>query len=196
MDYLHKLLSYTIILNSSSPRRKQLLEDIGFKVVINKQQISEKYPDSLTIKEIPEYIAQEKSNAYTNNIKSNEIVLSSDTLVFQSKNIMCKPKNLEDARNMLKILSNNWHSVITACAIKTNVKQVSFSQETKVKFKSLSDEEIDYYLATFSPLDKAGAYGIQEFIGMIGIEEIQGDFYNVMGLPTSKLYEELIKIIQ
>ena len=195
MDYLHKLFSYTIILNSLSPRRKQLLESMGLKVLVSKQNIEETYPQDLSNTLVAQYIAKKKNDAYKKTLNSKEILLSSDTIVLCNGIILGKPKDEQQAKDMLSLLSSSWHSVITGCSIKTNEKEIVFSQTTQVKFKQLSKEEINYYINIYRPFDKAGSYGIQEWIGIIGIEEIKGDFYNVMGLPTRKLYEEMINLI-
>lgn len=194
MEYLHNLLSYNIILNSLSPRRKQLLENIGFNVIVEKIKIDEDYPKDLIAEEIPQYLAEKKANSYNKPLLDKQILIACDTVVIVEDKILGKPKDFLMAQQMLSSLSNKWHKVVSGCCIKTKDKNLSFKEKTLVKFKRLSEEEINYYINKYSPFDKAGSYGIQEWIGEIGIERIEGDFYNVMGLPTQRLYDEMIKI--
>lgn len=194
MEYLHNLLSYNIILNSLSPRRKQLLENIGFNVIVEKIKIDEDYPKDLIAEEIPQYLAEKKANSYNKPLLEKQILIACDTVVIVEDKILGKPKDFLMAQQMLSSLSNKWHKVVSGCCIKTKDKNLSFKEKTLVKFKRLSEEEINYYINKYSPFDKAGSYGIQEWIGEIGIERIEGDFYNVMGLPTQRLYDEMIKI--
>lgn len=194
MEYLHNLLSYNIILNSLSPRRKQLLENMGFNVIIEKIKIDEDYPKDLIAEEIPQYLAEKKANSYNKPLLDKQILIACDTVVIVEDKILGKPKDFLMAQQMLSSLSNKWHKVVSGCCIKTKDKNLSFKEKTLVKFKRLSEEEINYYINKYSPFDKAGSYGIQEWIGEIGIERIEGDFYNVMGLPTQRLYDEMIKI--
>lgn len=189
------IFSYTIVLNSRSPRRKQLLEQMGFNIRVVKTQTEESYPSNLRIEEIPVFLAEKKSQAYTERINDNEILLCSDTMVFLNDEALGKPKNKQEALNMLKKLSGQKHCVISGCNIRTENKSLSFFEKTDVFFKHLSSQEIEYYVNKYEPLDKAGAYGIQEWIGMIGIEKIEGDFYNVMGLPTVSLFQKLQEIL-
>lgn len=189
------LFSYTIILNSRSPRRKRLLEDMGFNICVVKTQTEESYPDNLAIEEIPVFLAEKKGRAYTEQIREKEILLSSDTMVFLDDEALGKPKNKQEAITMLQKLSGRKHCVVSGCNLRTEDKSISFYEKTNVFFKSLSSQEIEYYVNKYEPLDKAGAYGIQEWIGMIGIEKIEGDFYNVMGLPTVSLFQKLQEIL-
>ncbi|MBQ9311598.1 MAG: septum formation protein Maf [Bacteroidales bacterium] len=191
---LSDLFSYTIVLNSSSPRRKQLLTDLGFKIKQVKTSVDEVYPKDIPVFDIPAYLSVQKADAYKEIISDKEILLCSDTMVFLGETPLGKPIDKQEACNMLKNLSNNVHTVVSACCLRHKNEERVFSQTTKVRFKPLSMEEIEYYVQTYSPLDKAGAYGIQEWIGMIGIESIEGDFYNVMGLPTQRLFEQLLSI--
>ncbi len=188
------LFSYSIILNSSSPRRRQLLEDMGFDIRVVKTTTEETYPDSLSLEQIPLYLAEKKGRAFVQQIQAKEILLSSDTMVFLDKKPLGKPANSEEAFKMLSHLSGKRHSVISACNLRSQDRNLSFYESTEVYFKNLSAEEITHYIDTYKPFDKAGAYGIQEWIGMIGIEKIEGDFYNVMGLPTVSLFEKLKEI--
>ncbi|MBQ9254203.1 MAG: septum formation protein Maf [Bacteroidales bacterium] len=191
---LSDLFSYTIVLNSSSPRRKQLLTDLGFKIKQVKTSVDEVYPKDTPVFDIPAYLSVQKADAYKEILSDKEILLCSDTMVFLGEAPLGKPIEKQEACNMLKHLSNNVHTVVSACCLRHKTKERVFSQTTKVRFKPLSMEEIEYYVQKYSPLDKAGAYGIQEWIGMIGIESIEGDFYNVMGLPTQRLFEQLLSI--
>ena len=189
------IFSYIIILNSRSPRRKRLLEDMGFDIRVVKTQTEESYPDNLTIEEIPVFLAEKKGHAYSEEIKENEILLSSDTMVFLDNEALGKPQNKQEASLMLQKLSGRKHCVVSGCNLRTKDKSISFYEKTNVFFKALSSQEIEYYVNKYEPLDKAGAYGIQEWIGMIGVEKIEGDFYNVMGLPTVTLFQKLKEIL-
>lgn len=189
------IFSYTIILNSRSPRRKRLLEDMGFNICVVKTQTEESYPDNLAIEEIPVFLAEKKGRTYTEQIREKEILLSSDTMVFLNNEALGKPQSKQEAIAMLQKLSGRKHCVVSGCNLRTKVKSISFYEKTNVFFKPLSSQEIEYYVNKYEPLDKAGAYGIQEWIGMIGIEKIEGDFYNVMGLPTVSLFQKLKEIL-
>lgn len=179
-----------IILASNSPRRKELLNQLGldFEVRVMKG-IDESYPDNLPSKDVAEFIASKKSSAYL--IASDELLITADTIVVVGQDILGKPHDREDACRMLREISGKTHHVITGVCIRTAVKQSRFSVSTDVRFKNLSDGEIDFYVDHFKPYDKAGAYGIQEWIGLVGVESISGSFYNVMGLPVQRIYEEL-----
>ena len=179
-----------IILASNSPRRKELLNQLGldFEVRVMKG-IDESYPDNLPSKEVAEYIASKKSAAYS--IAPDELLITADTIVVVGQDILGKPHDREDACRMLREISGKTHHVITGVCIRTDSKQNRFSVSTDVRFKNLSDGEIDFYVDHFKPYDKAGAYGIQEWIGLVGVESISGSFYNVMGLPVQRIYEEL-----
>lgn len=179
-----------IILSSNSPRRKQLLEGLGvtFEVRVAKG-VDESYPKTLPSTEVAEYIAREKAEAY--NVLEDELVITADTVVVVNDKILGKPHDAEAARSMLRELSGCTHCVVTGVCMKTKDKQYSFSVSTKVTFKQLSESEIDYYINHYKPFDKAGAYGIQEWIGYIGVTKIEGSYYNVMGFPVQRVYEEL-----
>ena len=151
--------------------------------------IDETYPSELPSKDVAEYIASKKSSAYS--ISSDELLLTADTVVVVGEDILGKPHGREDACRMLREISGKTHHVITGVCIRTDSKQSRFSVSTDVRFKKLSDDEIDFYIGHFKPYDKAGAYGIQECIGLVGVESISGSFYNVMGLPVQRIYEEL-----
>lgn len=180
-----------IILSSNSPRRKELLAglDIPFEVKVL-SGIDESYPEGLSVEEIPQYIAMEKAAAY--DIAEDEIVITADTVVVLGDAILGKPVDENDAKNMLRALSGNTHRVVTGVCITSADKQRKFSVVSEVTFKVLSDTEIDYYVNRYRPFDKAGAYGIQEWIGYVGVTSLKGSYFNVMGLPVQRIYEELI----
>lgn len=180
-----------IILSSNSPRRKELLAglDIPFEVKVL-SGIDESYPEGLGVEEIPQYIAMEKAAAY--DIAEDEIVITADTVVVLGDAILGKPVDESDAKNMLRALSGNTHRVVTGVCITSADKQRKFSVVSEVTFKVLSDTEIDYYVNRYCPFDKAGAYGIQEWIGYVGVTSLKGSYFNVMGLPVQRIYEELI----
>lgn len=180
-----------IILSSNSPRRKELLAglDIPFEVKVL-SGIDESYPEGLGVEEIPQYIAMEKAAAY--DIAEDEIVITADTVVVLGDAILGKPIDESDAKNMLRALSGNTHRVVTGVCITSADKQRKFSVVSEVTFKVLSDTEINYYVNRYRPFDKAGAYGIQEWIGYVGVTSLKGSYFNVMGLPVQRIYEELI----
>lgn len=179
-----------IILASNSPRRKELLNQLGLDFEVRVMSgIDESYPDNLPSKDVAKYIASKKSSAYS--IASDELLITADTIVVVGHDILGKPHDREDACRMLREISGKTHHVITGVCIRTDSKQSRFSVSTDVKFKNLTDGEIDFYVDHFKPYDKAGAYGIQEWIGLVGVESISGSFYNVMGLPVQRIYEEL-----
>lgn len=181
-----------IILASGSPRRKELMEglDIPFEVIV-KKDIPEHYPENIAAEKVPEYIAREKASAYKDGIKENEIVLTADTVVICKGKILGKPADQDEARKMLTAISGRTHLVTTGVCLTTAKRQILFHDTTLVTFRTLSLKEIDYYLEHYRPMDKAGAYGIQEWIGYIGCTKLEGDYYNVMGLPVCRVYEEL-----
>ncbi len=183
---------YRIILASNSPRRKELLAglDLDFEVRIIKG-IDESYPYDLPTKQIAEYISKKKAAAYLSTMAQDELVITADTIVVLGDEVMGKPKDEADACRMLRELSGKTHQVITGVTLTTREKQVSFSVETDVTFKVFTEEEIDYYVKRYQPMDKAGAYGIQEWIGYIGVTALNGSYFNVMGLPVQRIYEAL-----
>lgn len=187
-------LQKKIILASASPRRRKLLEELGLDFNIVNPEVEEIHPENLKGKDIAIYLAELKANSFpANRIPENHILVTADTIVCLGDKLLNKPKDFEEALKMLEALSGKWHEVITAVCLKSNQKEKTFSSTTKVRFKKLTSTEIEYYISNYKPYDKAGAYGIQEWIGFIGIREISGSFYNVMGLPIQKLYEELQK---
>ena len=186
------MITYKIILASNSPRRKELLAgiDIPFEVRVI-DGIDESYPDTLPTKDVAEYISKKKSAAYRQTMASDELVITADTIVVLGLQVMGKPKDADEACSMLRQLSGQTHQVITGVTLTTTERQISFSVETDVTFKVLSDEEIEYYVSHYRPFDKAGAYGIQEWIGHIGVTGMSGSYFNVMGLPVQRIYEAL-----
>lgn len=189
LSYLKK----EIILASKSPRRQQLLKDLGLDFQIVLKEVEEIYPPELKREEVPMFLSKLKADAFVTDLKPNQLVITSDTIVCLEDKIIGKPKDRDDAFNMLSDLSGKMHEVITAVTLTSIEKQVSFFVITEVYFKTLSNLEIDYYINEYKPYDKAGSYGIQEWIGYIGIEKIVGSYFNVMGLPVKELYEELEK---
>ena len=184
--------SYQLILASQSPRRKELLEGLGIPFCVRViEGIDESFPEDLPIEDIPVYISKQKASVYAKCIAEDEVVLTADTVVVCQGQVLGKPKDEDDARRMLNLLSGRTHEVITGVTVKTREEEKSFSVVTEVQFKSLTPQEIDLYIRRFKPFDKAGAYGIQEWIGYIGVISIHGSYFNVMGLPVQRIYEEL-----
>lgn len=183
-------MMYQIVLASNSPRRQELLKglDIPFTVRV-KEDISEDYPHDLPVDQIPLFIAKKKAAAY--DIGDNELLITADTVVVLDREVMGKPHNASDAKRMLRALSGHTHQVVTGVCLTTRQRQRAFTTVTDVTFKELSDDEIDYYVTHYHPFDKAGAYGVQEWIGYIGVTKLQGSYFNVMGLPVQRIYQEL-----
>lgn len=194
---LDNLKKYNIILASGSPRRKQLLEGLGIEFSQHVlRNIDESFPDTLLAEEVAQFIAHKKSEAYLKDMADNDLVITADTIVVADGGcgrnvILGKPHERSEAVAMLRMLSNKTHKVITGCCIVTKDRQRVFSVSTEVTFKQLSDEEIEYYVDTFRPYDKAGAYGVQEWIGYIGVTGLSGSYFNVMGFPIQRIYTEL-----
>jgi septum formation protein len=188
-----KLKNYNVILASGSPRRQQFFKDLDINFTIQLKEIAEIYPKELKGTAITDYLAVLKSKAFVN-LQEKELLITSDTIVWLENKALGKPKNTEDAFKMLRKLSGKKHEVITSIAIRSTSFQKIINDITTVTFKELSDEEISYYINNYKPFDKAGAYGIQEWIGFIGIENIEGSYFNVVGLPTHKLYKELMAL--
>lgn len=188
-----KLKSHHIILASGSPRRQQFFKDLDIDFTIQLKEIEEIYPKELKGTEITDFLADLKSKAFTD-LQEKDILITSDTIVWLNKQALGKPKDTKEAFQMLRALSGKKHEVITSISIKSKAAQKIINDVTKVTFKELSDEEINYYIKNYKPFDKAGAYGIQEWIGFIGIENIEGSYFNVVGLPVHKLYKELMDI--
>lgn len=191
-----KLKSWSLILASQSPRRRQLLGEAGIDFrLAPRYECDEVYPPQLPAAEVAEYLSRLKSDAYPQSLAPNDILLTADTVVVVDNRILGKPANRDKAIAMIESLSGREHEVITGVTLRNTVKAVSFSSHSVVRFRHLSREEIEYYVDTYAPMDKAGAYGIQEWIGYVGIEGIEGSFFNVMGLPVQRLYCELEKFI-
>ena len=182
-----------IILASNSPRRRELLSGLGLDYEVHTMPgLDESYPDGLPMEEIPQYISRKKAAAYT--LEKDELLITADTIVWLDGEVLGKPADEEEARQMLSKLSGRTHQVVTGVTLTTTAIQHSFACVSQVTFAQLSDEEIDYYVTHYRPLDKAGAYGIQEWIGYIGVTSIEGSYFNVMGLPVQRLYTELKKL--
>jgi septum formation protein len=195
MILFEKLKDYQIVLASNSPRRRELMSDAGFTFnVAEKYEIDEVYPSDMVAEEVAEYLSRLKSEGYPHPLTESQILITADTVVIVGDQILGKPTDRADAQRMLQMLSGCSHKVITGVTIRTASRTHSFSSVTSVEFRRMSAEEIDYYIDNYAPYDKAGAYGIQEWIGYVGIERIEGSFYNVMGLPVQRLYAELDKM--
>lgn len=194
MVMLENIEKYHIILASNSPRRRELLAGLGvpFEVKVL-SDIEENYPADLPVADIAEYIAREKADAYRQLIGKHDLVITADTIVVVGDEVMGKPHDADDACRMLRKLSNRTHQVITGVCLTTADKQRQFSVKTDVTFKSQSEEEIAHYINHYRPFDKAGAYGIQEWIGYIGVTSLQGSYFNVMGLPVQRIYTEMME---
>lgn len=185
--------NYHLILASNSPRRKELLSGIDVDYEVKTlPDIDESYPENLPKKQIAEFLAQKKASAYADILSQNTVLITADTVVILNDEVLGKPINKTDAKAMLKKLSGNAHWVITGVCLTSKEKQISFSDTALVTFGKLSDEEIDYYVEKYNPVDKAGAYGVQEWIGYVAVERIEGSYFNVMGLPIYKVYKELV----
>ncbi len=184
-------MAYRLMLASSSPRRQQLMREAGFDFEVRLREVPEVYPDDLPVEQVPEYLARQKASAFKGDLQENELLITADTIVSIHGKVVGKPRDREHAVEMLRELSGNRHTVISGLCLTTNREQRSCSVRTDVFFRELTEEEIVYYVDRYRPLDKAGAYGIQEWIGYVGIEKIDGSFYNVMGLPVQTLYRQL-----
>lgn len=186
---------FNIILASKSPRRRHLMTEAGFEYrVADSFEVEEVYPESLAAEEVAEFLSNLKADSFPVELAGNDVLITSDTVVVANGQVLGKPADYADAFRMLRLLSGKMHKVITAVCIRTADRKLSFSDECDVYFAELSDEEIDFYINHYSPYDKAGAYGIQEWIGYIGIEKIVGSFFTVMGFPIHRVYQELKKL--
>ena len=188
-----KFKNHRIILASGSPRRQQFLKELDVDFEIQLKDIEEIYPEHLQAEEITNFLAKLKASAFENDLQRNDILITSDTIVWLNNKALGKPKDYDDAFEMITEMSGKTHKVITSVCIKTTEKEVVFYDETLVTFVNLSSDEIKYYLNNYKPFDKAGSYGIQEWIGLVAIQKIEGSYANVVGLPTHRLYEELMK---
>jgi septum formation protein len=192
MQHLH--YPFSIILGSASPRRRDLLASIGFTFQVAPINANEDFPSDLRGEEIPFYLAEKKSLAYPVPLKENELLITSDTVVWLKNQVLNKPENHAEAKKMLLQLSGNLHTVYTGVCLRTYSKKVTFVDATNVFFRDLKEEEIEYYIHHFPVFDKAGSYGAQDWIGCVAIERIEGSYFNVMGLPVHRLYNELVRI--
>ena len=193
---LAKLHQYNLILSSRSPRRQQLMAGLDLRFEVKTKNIKEIYPDDMPVHEVPLYLSKLKATAFDpEKLKKNDIIITADTIVVLENKLIGKPKNKTEAIKSLQAISGKQHTVITGVCLTSKTKQIAFSASSKVFFKKLNQADIEYYVEEYSPFDKAGAYGIQEWIGYVGIEKIEGSFYNVMGLPTQLLYENLLNFI-
>lgn len=190
-----KLKNHHLILASGSPRRQQFFKDLGLDFEIRLKPVKEEFPSRLSHFEISDYLAQLKALPFKDELTEKDIIVTSDTIVWHQQKALGKPKNEEDAFNMIQSLSNATHEVITSVCFTTKAVQKTVNATTKVTFKDLSAEEIRYYIETCKPFDKAGAYGIQEWIGQIGISKIEGSYFNVVGLPTHLVYQTLNSLV-
>lgn len=188
---LDNLKGYKIILASKSPRRKQLLEGLNLPFEVIVREVDEVFPENMPMEEIPVYLARLKAEPFLEAREDKVLVITADTIVWIDGQVLGKPADHQHAFEMLRKLSGRTHVVVTGVCLTSAEKQVTFSSVTEVHFKELSDEEIEYYLDLYRPYDKAGAYGVQEWIGYIAIDRIEGSYFNVMGLPVGRLYEEL-----
>lgn len=191
-----KLKNYRLILASQSPRRRQLLSDAGIEFTLaDRFECDETFPQDIPAEDVAEYLSRLKSEAYPEPLAEGDILLTADTVVIADNRVLGKPSDRAEAIEMISLLSGCDHEVITGCTLRTATRQRSFSVRSKVHFRALDREEIEYYVDCYRPFDKAGAYGIQEWIGYVGIEGIEGSFYNVMGLPVQRLYSILKEFI-
>jgi len=190
-----KLKNHRIILASGSPRRHQFLKDLKIPFIINIKKIKEVYPEDLKSSQITDYLSELKAEVFKNTLQKGDILITSDTIVWHKNEALGKPETTTQAFEMLQSMSGKTHEVITSVTFTTSTIQKTINASTLVTFKELTKEEIDYYILNYHPLDKAGAYGIQEWIGLIGITKIEGSYFNVVGLPTHLVYKTLLEIV-
>ena len=189
---LDNLKKYNVVLASKSPRRQELLKGVGIEFAVLTKDVDESYPSTMSVYDVAPYLSVKKAKAFDNtDLPENYMIITADTVVVVDDKILGKPKDEDEAREMLGLISGKKHSVITGVTVRTNDKIKTFSVVSKVSFDMLDKDEIDYYVNNFRPYDKAGAYGIQEWIGYIGVNHVEGSYFNVMGLPTQKLYKML-----
>ncbi len=184
--------SYHYILATKSPRRIQLLTELGVPFTVQSVDVPESYPKNLGMLEIPVYLARQKAKPFEASLGENDLLIAADTIVWLRREVLGKPSGEAEAREMLRKLSGHIHQVVTGVCLKSRIKERTFHAVTHVEFKELSDREINFYVENFNPYDKAGAYGIQEWIGMAGITRVEGSYYNVVGLPIQRLYTEIL----
>ena len=191
-----KIKKYKLILASGSPRRSSLISGLDFDFTVEKNACEdESFDDTLPLNEVAIYLADKKSDHFLRPISENEILITADTIVICDERVLNKPSTVDEAFEMLKFLSGKTHTVSTGVTIRTSIKRVSFSDETEVKFKELTDDEIIYYIEHYKPFDKAGSYGAQDWIGLVAIEKINGSYFNIMGFPVHRFYSEIEKLI-
>ncbi|MGB3947250.1 MAG: Maf family nucleotide pyrophosphatase [Bacteroidia bacterium] len=190
---MEKLKKMNVLLASKSPRRQYLLKELGLNFEVKTKDVDESFPEHLQAQEIALYLCEKKANAFDEELTENTIVITADTIVWVDNQVLNKPENYEDAVRMLKLLSGKKHEVYTGVCLKSVSKIKTFYAKTDVYFKTLTEQEINYYITNYNPYDKAGAYGAQEWIGYIAVEKIIGSYFNVMGLPVKELYEELME---
>jgi septum formation protein len=193
VEEIIKNFPYKLILGSGSPRRQELVKSLGFEFLLKPINADESFPADLKAQEIPLYLAEKKADAYPDELEEGQLLITADTIVWLEGKVLNKPVKYDDAIKMLESLSGKMHEVFTAVCLKSANKQTTFFDVSKVYFKKLKREEIEYYVANFNVYDKAGGYGVQDWLGYIGIDKIEGSFYTVMGLPVKELYEELVK---
>jgi len=181
-------------LGSGSPRRQQLLKDAGFEFTVRSLNADETFPSNLKAEQIALYLCEKKAGAYPEKLKEDELLITADTIVWIDGVVLNKPEGEFEAKQMLQLLSGKMHEVFTGVCISAAHKKIVFAGETKVWFKNLSEAEIDFYIKNYKPFDKAGSYGAQDWLGLIGVEKIEGSYFNVMGLPVHRVYEELMKL--
>ena len=191
----NKLKEYQLILASASPRRQQFFREMEIDFTVHPIHVKEIYPDHLKGAEISDYLAELKAAGYEKKLETKDILITSDTVVWHDNASLAKPADPDEAFSMLNTLSNDWHEVITSVCFTTREQQKTVNQCTRVKFKELTSGEMEYYIRNYNPFDKAGGYGIQDWIGLIGIEEIQGSYTNVVGLPTQLVYKTLMAMV-
>lgn len=191
--YPERLNEFRFILASKSPRRQFLLRELGIPFELETKDVDESFPEHLLGEEIPLYLCRKKADAFERELDDKTIVITADTVVWINNHVLNKPADEDEARVMLRELSGNRHEVFTGVCLKSKRKEIAFAARTEVFFRELTEGEIDYYVRNFKPLDKAGAYGAQEWIGYVGVDRIIGSYFNVMGLPVKELYEELGK---
>jgi septum formation protein len=191
---LQSVYKHKIILGSSSPRRQQLLKDAGFEIKIQPINADESFPDNLKAEEIALYLCEKKATAFPDKLADGEVLITADTIVWVDDIVLNKPGSEFEAKQMLTLLSGKMHRVFTGVCITTNKNKISFTDETKVHFKNLTEAEISFYITYYKPFDKAGSYGAQDWLGLIGVEKIEGSYFNVMGLPVDKVYGALSKL--
>jgi len=192
---IDKLNQYKIILASRSPRRQQLLKELGLKFEIAVKEYDESYPDGLSGDEIARFVSHAKAGSFAGEISENEIIIAADTIVWCNGRVLGKPADEKEAAGFLMAISGNTHEVITGVTLRSCSREITFSESTHVTFEPFSEEEINYYIQNYKPFDKAGAYGIQEWIGIIACSHIDGSYFNVVGLPVQRLYKELQNFI-